>query len=64
MFLKKPEKRRLSPWCVIMVGGLATVGAISIVSACKDSIKGKMQTIAAMFGKKNKCQCDTLSCDE
>ena len=64
MFLKKPEKRRLSPWCVIMVGGLATVGAISIVSACKDSIKGKMQSIAAIFGKKDKCRHDGIVCDE
>ena len=64
MFLKKPEKRRLSPWCVIMVGGLATVGAVSIVSACKDSIKDKMHSISQMFGKKDKCQCDGIVCDE
>ena len=64
MFLKKPEKRRLSPWCVIMVGGLATVGAISIVTACKDSIKEKTRMIATMFGKKDKCRCDNFTCDE
>ena len=64
MFLKKPEKRRLSPWCVIMVGGLATVGAISIVAACKESIKEKTRMITSMFGKKDKCRCDNIVCDE
>lgn len=64
MFLKKPEKRRLNPWCVIMVGGLATVGAISIVTACKDSIKTKMQSITSMLCKKDKCRCDGVVCEE
>ena len=64
MFLKKPEKRRLSPWCVIMVGGLATVGAISIVTACKESIKEKTRMITSMFGKKDRCRCDNIPCDE
>ena len=64
MFLKKPEKRRLSPWCVIMVGGLAAVGAVSIVTACKDSIKEKVQIITSMFSKKDKCRCDSVTCDE
>ena len=62
--MKKPEKRRLSPWCVIMIGGLATVGAVSIVTACKESIKDKMHSISQMFGKKDKCQCDGIVCDE
>lgn len=47
-----------------MVGGLATVGAISIVSACKDSIKEKTRMLTTMFGKKDKCCCDNISCDE
>ena len=47
-----------------MVGGLATVGAISIVTACKDSIKEKTRMITTMFGKKDKCRCDNISCDE
>ena len=64
MFLKKPEKRRLSPWCVLMVGGLATVGAISIVSACKDTIKEKGRAVAAMFGKKDKCHCESSICED
>lgn len=64
MFLKKPEKRRLSPWCVIMVGGLATVGAISIATACKDSIKSKVRSITSMFGKRDKCHCDGVVCEE
>ena len=60
MFLKKPEKRSLSPWCVIMVGGLAAVGAISIVSACKDSINEKTRAIASLFRKKERCPCESV----
>ena len=59
MFLKKPEKRRLSPWCAIMIGGLATVGAVSIVTACKESIKEKGHALMSMFGKKEKCPCES-----
>ena len=53
MFLKKHEKRRLSPICVIIVGGLATVGAMSIVGACRDMVCEKAQTIASMFKRTN-----------
>ncbi len=59
MFLKKPEKRRLSPWCAIMIGGLATVGAVSIVTACKESIKEKGRALMSMLGKKEKCPCES-----
>ena len=64
MFLKKHEKRSLSPWCVIMVGGLAAVGAISIVSACKDSIKEKTRAIASMFRKKERCHCESMMAED
>ena len=47
-----------------MIGGLATVGAVSIVTACKESIKDKMHSISQMFEKKDKCQCDGIVCDE
>lgn len=64
MFLKKHEKRRLSPWCVIIIGGLATVGAMSIVSACRDTVMEKGRAIASMFKKgKGGCACPESSSD-
>ena len=62
MFFKKHEKRGLSPLCVIIVGGLATVGAMSIVGACREMVCDKAQTIVSMFkrGASKKCSCNEV----
>jgi hypothetical protein len=56
MFFTKHEKKRLNPWCVIIVGGLAAVGAVSLVGACRDKVMEKGRAVMSFFQKK-KCEC-------
>lgn len=57
MLFKKNEKKRVSPLGVIIVGALATVGAMSIVTACRDTVCEKGRAIVAMFKKKGSKNC-------
>ena len=62
MLFKRPEKRRISPLCVIVIGGLATVGAISLVGSCRDMLCEKGRAIASMFKRNDskKCNCHDM----
>ena len=62
MFLRRQEKRRVSPICVIIVGGLAAVGAISLVGSCRDMLCEKGRAIASMFKRNDskKCGCQEI----
>ena len=58
MFFKKQEKKKLNPWAVIVIGGLATVGAVSIFNMGRDFITEKGSAIKSFFEKKIKpCEC-------
>ena len=59
MLFKKNEKKRMSPLGVIIVGALATVGAMSIATACRDTVCEKGRALVAMFKKRGskKCSC-------
>ena len=63
MLFKRQEKKRMNPWCAIMVGGLAVVGAVSIVTACKDTIMEKSRAIASLFHGRCKSRTGT-TCEE
>ena len=62
MFFKRPEKRRISPICIIVVGGLAAVGAISLFGSCRDMVCEKGRAIASIFkrGDSKKCTCQEM----
>ena len=70
MFFRKQEKKKLNPWCVIIVGGLAAVGAFSIFNAGKEFIEEKGCEIKSFFKRKMKsgsahssdvCECEGLN---
>ena len=62
MFFRRQEKKRVSPLGVIIVGGLAAVGAISLVGSCRDMICEKGRAIATMFkrGDSKKSSCSDV----
>ncbi len=58
MFFRKQEKKRMNPWCVIIVGGLAVVGAVSLTNKGRELIRDKTRAVAALFkGKGTGCDC-------
>ena len=64
MFFKKQEKKRINPWCVIIVGGLAVAGAVSIVNMGKDFVMEKGQAVMSFFKKKSASGCECVPCEE
>ena len=64
MFLRRQEKRRISPICVIIIGGLATVGAVSLVGSCRDMLCEKGRAIASMFKKSDSKKCSCQESDQ
>ena len=56
MFVRS-EKRRIAPWLVLAVGGLATVGAISILSRTKSLLNMGKRKIGGIFsGVREECE--------
>ena len=64
MFFRRQEKKRVSPLGVIIVGGLAAVGAISLVSSCRDMLCEKGRAIAAMFKRGDSKKCCVSEADQ
>ena len=56
MFFKKGERKKHSAACILAVGMLATVGALSITRKGKQIIKNVKCKMKSMFGG-----CDTAS---
>ena len=52
MWFKKQEQKKKHPVLTIVVGTLASVGAISIITAGKQFCLDKMQSVAAIFRRK------------
>ena len=63
MLFKKREKRRINPWCVMIIGGLAIIGAVSLTKNGKEFITEKCRAVTDFFKKKKSCECDE-SCIE
>ena len=60
MFVRS-EKRRVAPWLVLAVGGLAAVGAISILSKGKSLLGMGRRKLHGMFCsgcETGECECD------
>ena len=64
MFFKKQEKKRLNPWCVIIVGGLAVAGAVSLANMGKEFVREKGQAVMSFFKKKGSVSCECSPSDE
>jgi len=58
MFFRKQERKRVNPWCVIVIGGLAVVGAVSLTNMGRDFIKEKSAAIASFLKGKSKPECE------
>ena len=63
MFFRKQEKKRLNPWCVMIVGGLAIVGAVSLTNKGRELIRDKSRAVVSFFKGKTSC-CDCSSSEE
>ena len=63
MFFKKQEKKRLNPWCVMIIGGLAIAGAVSLTNKGKSFITERGRAIASFFGGRG-CACESQSSEE
>ena len=58
MFVRS-EKRRVAPWLVLTVGGLAAVGAVSLVSGGRRAIRMAKRRVREMFsGTREECECE------
>lgn len=64
MFFKKQEKKRINPWCVIIVGGLAVAGAVSLVNTGKEFVREKGRAMMSFFKKNDSVSCDCTSSEE
>ncbi len=54
----------MNPWCVIIVGGLAVAGAVSLVNAGKEFVREKGQAMMSFFKKKDASGCECVSSAE
>ena len=64
MFFKKQEKKRINPWCVIIIGGLAVAGAVSLVNTGKEFIREKGCAVMSFFKRNDVSSCNCTSSEE
>ena len=59
MFFTRPERKRHSALATLIVGALATVGAITLIKNGKESLKNAGCKIKSFFGNDmNLTECD------
>ncbi len=63
MFLKREEKKSSHLGLKLAICALAAVGAISIVSCCRDKVSCAMNKMSSIFNKKPTPTCPTDNTD-
>lgn len=61
MFFKKTERKKHSAACILAIGALAAIGALSITRRGKSMVRDAKNKMKNLLGK---CECNSSDCCE